>query len=125
MFTRELSPLKTNRNKPIVNLKKRELHYNYESIFNSPTKVRNMTNSRFSSPMRDSMKSTFSSSKGFSDSSNKGYNFTKKIGSDFKLREYSQNNVLLKSKTIKPNDSFDDFVKGKNFFFLFFLFFRI
>lgn len=152
ILNKEITPLKTYRNKPVVDLKKPELHYNYESIFNSPRKSSRI-NSKFSSPKKEgnfmesnlnlnnSIRNSLSSTKGFSDyasasnsngsyynnynqsnygSSKRSCKFTNKIGSDYKLRKYSQNNVLLASKTIKPNDSFDEFVKGKIFFFFFF-----
>lgn len=90
--------MKSNRNKPIVNVNKSELSFDYQSYFYvSPNKSR---------------KSALSSSRAFKNV-NMNYNFTNKINNEFKLKKYSKNDVLIFSKSIKPNDSFDEFVKGK------------
>ncbi len=94
---RNTTPIKSNRNKPIINVNKPELSFSYQSYFHvSPNKSR---------------KSALSSSKAFKNV-HMNYNFTNKINNEFKIKKYSKNNVLMLSKSIKPNDSFDDFVKG-------------
>ena len=91
-------PIKSNRNRPIVNIDKPELSFNYKSYFyDMPNK---------------SKKNTLSSSKAFKNV-NINYNFTNKINNEFKLKKYSKNDILIFSKSLKPNDSFDEFVKGK------------
>lgn len=101
LLGRNTTPLKSNRNKPIVNINKPELSFNYQSYFYvSPEKNR---------------RSALSSSRAFKNV-NMNYNFTNKINNEFKLKKYSKNDVLIFSKSIKPNDSFDEFVKGKMFY---------
>jgi len=102
LLGRNSTPLKNNRNRPIVNINKPALSFNYQSYF-------------YVSPER-SRKSVLSSSRAFKNV-NMNYNFTNKINNEFKLKKYSKNNVLIFSKSIKPNDSFDEFVKGKNILF--------
>ena len=98
LLGRNTTPLKSNRNKPVVNVKKPELSFDYQSYF-------------YSSPNKN-RKTALSSSKAFKNV-NVNYNFTNKINNEFKLKRYSKNNILIFSKSIKPNDSFDEFVKGK------------
>lgn len=102
LLGRNSTPLKSNKNRPVVNVNKTELSFGYQSYF-------------YVSPNK-SKRSTLSSSKPFKNV-NMNYNFTNKINNEFKLKKYSKNNVLIFSKTIKPNDSFDDFVRGINTFF--------
>lgn len=99
LLGRDLTPNKSLRNKPIVNLDKPELTFNYQSYFCiSPFKKR---------------ESVLSTSKVFKNVNMK-YNFTDKFNNEFKLKKYSKNDVLIFSKSIKPNDSFDEFMKDFN-----------
>lgn len=86
------------KNRPVVNLNKPELAYNYNSYF-------------VISPNKNRRRASISLSKVFKNV-NINYNFTDRIGDQYKLKKYSQNNVLLASKTLKPNDSFEEFEKG-------------
>jgi len=96
ILKRDLTPTKSIKNKPIINLNKPELSFNYQSMLCVSPKSR---------------KSVLSSSKVFRNV-HSNYNFTDKFNNEFKLKKYSKNNVLVFSKSIKPNDSFDEFVKG-------------
>jgi hypothetical protein len=96
LFGRDLTPIKSFRNKPVINMNRPELGYTYKSYFSGSPKKK---------------KSSLSTSKIFKNVNMK-YNFTDKFGDNYKIKKYSKNNVLLFSKNLKPNDSFDEFVKG-------------
>ena len=148
----ELSPLREYRNKPIVDLKKPELYFSYESFFNSPMKIRN-DNSRFASPMLITVNNNNNNVNGnnYRDSSfsyiktrilspNKNpnlrynlnlnnnnnhnpnnnpnnnyisnFNSKRKVVKESKISKYS-NNFVLMANSINPDDSLEEFVKGK------------
>lgn len=93
---KENSPLKSPKNKPVINLDKPHLNFNSNNyMFCSPNKFRK-----------------FSSNKKLYKNLNNNYNFTNKIGENFVLKKYSKNNVLMINKTIKANDSFEEFARG-------------
>jgi hypothetical protein len=119
----ELSPLREYRNKPIVDLKKPELYFNYESFFNSPIKIRN-NNSRFTSPMRMTInnnskdsshnfikKRIFSPNKNYDFIHNSNFNNNKKTIKESKISKYT-NNFSLVTNSENQNDSIDEYVKG-------------
>jgi len=96
LLGKDLTPVKSLKNKPIVNLKKPELNYKYQSYFCiSPLKKR---------------ESVLSASKIFKNVNMK-YSFTEKFNNEFKLKKYSKNDILVFSKSIKPNDSFEEFIR--------------
>jgi hypothetical protein len=118
-LNKELKPFGNYKNKPIVDLQKPELNYNYESFFNSPRKIKNYINSEYSSSFNKTKDSHYfsynkinykSPNKKFN---NKENNFTKKIRNELRLRKYSHNNLSILSKSIWEDDSINEFEKGK------------